>query len=234
MWGVTSLPQLSDLDDQALRAHYAPLRVPWFRLNFVATTDGAAQGPDGLSGSINNAADNRVFHALRDVADVIIVGAGHRAGRGLPAQPEADGGGVPVRRDPSVAAGAPRRRPADGHLRPGPSPRGDAVAPGRRQRADPAASTAPTSPALRRELVARGFQDLLCEGGPHLDPRPARERCRRRAVPHHGPAPDRRSAPPDRGRPADRCRAPAARAARGRRHPAGAGTRSRRSRPFGP
>ena len=73
---VTGLPQLSDLDDQALRAHYAPLRVPWFRLNFVATTDGAAQGPDGSSESINNPADKRVFHLLRSLADVIIAGAG--------------------------------------------------------------------------------------------------------------------------------------------------------------
>lgn len=48
----------------------------WLRVNFVATVDGAAQGEDGRSGGINNAADKLVFDALRDLADVLVVGAG--------------------------------------------------------------------------------------------------------------------------------------------------------------
>ena len=63
--------------------------LPWLRLNFVATVDGAAEGGDGTSGSINNAADNRVFHLLRDLADVIVVGSRDGAGRGLPAERQA-------------------------------------------------------------------------------------------------------------------------------------------------
>lgn len=62
--------------DDDLQALYAPPRLPWLRVNFVATVDGSATGADGLSGSINNAADKRVFAALRDQADVIVVGAG--------------------------------------------------------------------------------------------------------------------------------------------------------------
>ena len=58
---MTTFGRLSDLDDDALRAAYAPPRLPWMSLNFVATADGAAQGSDGKSGSINNEADNRVF-----------------------------------------------------------------------------------------------------------------------------------------------------------------------------
>ena len=164
---MTGLPQLSDLDDQALRAHYAPLRAPWFRLNFVATTDGAAQGPDGLSESINNAADKRVFHLLRSLADVIIVGAGtaraeryrpnpkpivvvSRSGEVPPSLRERNGGDLLM----ATCGRAPHLEEtrsilgADNVLLLG--------------------EYAPELPTLRRELVARGFRDLLCEGGPHL------------------------------------------------------------------
>ncbi len=72
---LTLLP-LADLDDEALAAAYAPRAEPWLRVNFVSTVDGAAQGPDGLSKSINNAADKRVFNALRTQADCLVVGAG--------------------------------------------------------------------------------------------------------------------------------------------------------------
>lgn len=63
-------------DDAALDAHYAPPCLPWLRANMVATLDGAATGADGVSGSINGPADNRVFEALRGWADVVLVGAG--------------------------------------------------------------------------------------------------------------------------------------------------------------
>ena len=167
MGRVNPLPQLSDLDDAALRAHYTPLRVPWFRLNFVATTDGAAQGPDGLSGTINNAADNRVFHALRDVADVIVVGAGTvRAERYRP-NPKPM---VVVSRSGEVPPSLRERRGGDllmatcGH-----APHLEETR--ERLGADNVlllGEYAPDLPTLRRELVDRGFQDLLCEGGPHL------------------------------------------------------------------
>lgn len=48
----------------------------WVRANFVSTLDGSATGPDGLSGSINTPADNRVFALQRDLADAVLVGAG--------------------------------------------------------------------------------------------------------------------------------------------------------------
>lgn len=167
MWGVTSLPQLSDLDDPALRAHYAPLRVPWFRLNFVATTDGAVQGPDGLSGSINNAADNRVFHALRDVADVIIVGAGTARAEGYRPNPKPM---VVVSRSGQIPPSLLERRGGDLMM----ATRGQAPYLEETRShlgADHVlilGEYGPDLPRLRRELVARGFQDLLCEGGPHL------------------------------------------------------------------
>lgn len=48
----------------------------YLRANVVSTLDGSATGEDGLTGSINDAADHRVFALLRALSDVIVVGAG--------------------------------------------------------------------------------------------------------------------------------------------------------------
>lgn len=66
----------SELDKEALRALYAGPSRPWLRVNFVSTLDGAATGADGRSGSINTEADFVVFQLLRELADVVLVGAG--------------------------------------------------------------------------------------------------------------------------------------------------------------
>src|SRR3546814_16167329 len=50
--------------------------MPGLRVNGVETIDGAATGESGKSGSINNAADKRIFDQLRAQADVIVIGAG--------------------------------------------------------------------------------------------------------------------------------------------------------------
>jgi riboflavin biosynthesis pyrimidine reductase len=42
----------------------------------ISTLDGAAAGPDGRTGSINNPPDHRVFDLLRRLADAVVVGAG--------------------------------------------------------------------------------------------------------------------------------------------------------------
>src|SRR5207249_8360577 len=72
------LPEPSGpLDDSALAARYAvPDAVgPHLRLNFVASPDGAAT-VDGVSAGLQTPGDNRVFELLRDLADVVLVGAG--------------------------------------------------------------------------------------------------------------------------------------------------------------
>jgi 5-amino-6-(5-phosphoribosylamino)uracil reductase len=77
---ITLLPgygSLVDLDAE-LAAHYAypdDLSGPWVRVNFVASADGAATS-DGRSGGLGTAADKRVFGLLRELADVVLVGAG--------------------------------------------------------------------------------------------------------------------------------------------------------------
>jgi riboflavin biosynthesis pyrimidine reductase len=69
-------PSGRDIDDDALAGLYAPRPRRWLRANMISSIDGAATGPSGLSGSLNNPADHRVFAMLRETADVVLVGAG--------------------------------------------------------------------------------------------------------------------------------------------------------------
>ena len=70
------------------RSSTPPRATPWLRVNMVSTVDGSATGEGGRSGSINNEADERVFHILRGLADAIIVGAGTARAEGYgPADP---------------------------------------------------------------------------------------------------------------------------------------------------
>jgi riboflavin biosynthesis pyrimidine reductase len=55
---------------------YPPPASGWVRAAMVSTSDGAAAGADGLSGSVSSAADRALFSVLRGLADVILVGAG--------------------------------------------------------------------------------------------------------------------------------------------------------------
>jgi len=57
------------------RHRVADRRVPLVRVNFIASIDGASTH-DGLSGGLNNADDKLVFDTLRMLTDVILVGAG--------------------------------------------------------------------------------------------------------------------------------------------------------------
>ena len=63
--------------DDDLPDHYPwPDEGQWVRAMMVCTLDGAAAGPDGLSGSISGPADHAVFAAVRRFADVVLVGGG--------------------------------------------------------------------------------------------------------------------------------------------------------------
>jgi riboflavin biosynthesis pyrimidine reductase len=71
------LPVVADVVDPA--AVYADVPAvsgrPAVRLNMIASLDGAAT-VDGLSGGLGGPADHRVFMALRELADVVLVAAG--------------------------------------------------------------------------------------------------------------------------------------------------------------
>jgi riboflavin biosynthesis pyrimidine reductase len=152
--------------DEELAALYEP-PDPWLRVNFVSTVDGAATGADGKSGSINNAADKRVFDLLRTQADAMVVGAGTL---------RVEGYAVP--RLPLVVVS--RRADVPTTLREGPSGRilmatwggAEGLAEAREiLGGDQLIVTGEHDmdlAAMRDQLAERGFTRLLSEGGPHL------------------------------------------------------------------
>lgn len=65
------------LDERALEELYSspPDVRRWLAVNFVASVDGAVE-IEGRSGGLSSAADQRVFRLGRELADVVLVGAG--------------------------------------------------------------------------------------------------------------------------------------------------------------
>ncbi len=72
-----ALHTAESLDDDALRtllAYPEGLRRPLLRANFIASIDGAVTF-EGSGRKLGTATDRRVFRRLREVADVVLVGA---------------------------------------------------------------------------------------------------------------------------------------------------------------
>jgi len=156
-----------EVTDDELRAAYAVPRRPWLRANMIATVDGAAAGPDGLTGSINNPPDHRIFGLLRTLADAVVVGAGtlraeeygalrlplvvvSRRGALPPTLVDAPAGSVLM----ATCAAAPelqetRRTLGDDHVL-------------------VLGEESVSLPELVPALAGRGLSSLLCEGGPSL------------------------------------------------------------------
>lgn len=165
-----------DLVDAAdLADLYAPPARRWLRANFVATLDGAANGPDQKSGSINTEADHVVFDLLRRMTDVVVVGAGTVRAEGYPslkaenaAAPTlvvvSHSGQLPV----SVADGPPgsvllvTRSGADAR----------ALDASRELIGEEFVLMSGTDSVnlvrMRNMLEDKGFRQILCEGGPTL------------------------------------------------------------------
>jgi len=158
---------LTEVPEAELAELYRPPSLPWLRVNMVSTLDGAATGDSGKSGSINNAADKRVFDLLRAQADAIVVGAGtartegYRPGstpivvvshRGLVPELLQDApAGTVLLVTCSDSIGLDECRARLG---------ADQVIVAGESQVDLA--------AMRAALVERGFGNLICEGGPHL------------------------------------------------------------------
>jgi riboflavin-specific deaminase-like protein len=173
-------PDPTPLGDDELARLYAypePLDRPYVRVNFVASADGAATA-DGLSKGLSSKPDRQVFGVLRELAEVVLVGAGT-------ARAENYAGA----RKPNPATGVPPRIAvvtASGQLDPAARLFTETQVP-------PLILTSSTAPAavLRRlteagaevvvlagdrvdgaqvlaELAERGLYRVLCEGGPHL------------------------------------------------------------------
>jgi riboflavin biosynthesis pyrimidine reductase len=161
------LRRLSDLSDDDLAEAYRPHAEPWLRVNFVSTVDGAAQGSDGVSKSINNDADKRVFDALRSWADCLVVGAGTLRAEGydVPRLPL-----VVVSRSadlPPTLRDAPR-----GRILMATVATADGLADARERLGEDNVLVLGDEeidlPQLKAELAGRGWVDQLCEGGPSL------------------------------------------------------------------
>lgn len=174
---ATDQPSLTDGELAGLYAYPEPLDQPCVRMNFVASADGAATA-GGVSKGLSSPADRQLFGLLRELAEVILVGAGT-------ARAENYRGA----RRPSRVTGRPPRIAvvtASAQLDPAAPLFTDTQVP-------PLILTAETAPeANRRRLVDAGAEVLelpgdrvapadivaalaerelhrvLCEGGPHL------------------------------------------------------------------
>jgi riboflavin biosynthesis pyrimidine reductase len=68
----------TELDDAELERLYGypeGLTAPWVQVNFVSSADGAVT-LDGRSAGLSGAADKKIFALGRDLADVVLAGAG--------------------------------------------------------------------------------------------------------------------------------------------------------------
>lgn len=68
-----------DLETEAGRQRlvelYTPPRKDWVRLNLIASVSGSAAGADGTSETLTNPTDRAILRAIRDLSDVVVVGA---------------------------------------------------------------------------------------------------------------------------------------------------------------
>jgi 5-amino-6-(5-phosphoribosylamino)uracil reductase len=190
--------QLTDLADDALRSVYAwpdaaNARVAdarWVRANFVATVDGAATRR-GTSADLGGPGDLRVLETLRELADVVLVGARTitREGYGriqVPREAAARrrAAGLTPHPRTAVISRTLSSLPPDAHLL-ADSPAVDTEPPlvytttaaPRDRVAAVAASGAeivevadgdPELPAVLADLAGRGRRHILTEGGPSL------------------------------------------------------------------
>ena len=62
-------------DRDRLLELYRPERAEWLRLNLIATITGGAGGSDGTSETLSNPVDRRILGVIRELADVVLIGA---------------------------------------------------------------------------------------------------------------------------------------------------------------
>lgn len=80
LWPASGVSAADDeLED--IYAYPAGLDRPWLRVNFVSSLDGAVTA-EGRSRGLSNPDDQRVLGLIRDLSDVVLVGAGTAIGEG--------------------------------------------------------------------------------------------------------------------------------------------------------
>jgi len=172
--------------DVDLHAHYATdwIERGGLRVNFVSSIDGAAT-TDGRSRGLQTPGDNRIFAALRDLADVVLIGAGTARAENYQARPVAAQRSE-VRQRYNITPDLPiaviskslNLDPTSNLFAPA-GPRTivltcNAANPDARSRLDPVADVAVCGETevelanVQHALRERGRIRVLCEGGPHL------------------------------------------------------------------
>jgi riboflavin biosynthesis pyrimidine reductase len=175
-----------ELNDEQLLALYAPAdrSLPRLRANFISSVDGSSTA-GGLSGALGGPADKRVFDLLRQLCDVVIVGAGTVRDEGYTAMrvgPDAAAWRLAngLAEHPSFAIVSARLDldPAsaiftDAPVRPIVITTASAPARERAALAEVAdviscGESSLDPRAMVSAVTARGMSQLHCEGGPHL------------------------------------------------------------------
>jgi len=166
---LTGAEPNENISDEDLAALYAVAAgQPFLRVNMVSTVDGSSTGDDARTGSMNNAADQRVFAMLRTLADVVIVGAGTaKAEHYSPIE------GTPIvlvsrkAQVPESLQGAPA-----GSVYLATCSKSDGLDSARdilgSDHILELGSHRVDLPLLKQTLAERGWTSQLCEGGPHL------------------------------------------------------------------
>jgi len=154
---------LSAADVAAAAPGPAPAERPFVLLNMIATADGRATIA-GHTKAIANRADYELFHALRDRADAVLVGAGTVRAEGYGAMDQL---AVVVSRSVDLPAGV--------GLLAAPGNRVVVITPSADAELPPCAASVTylrepdLAVALRRLRSEHGVGSIVCEGGPELN-----------------------------------------------------------------
>lgn len=147
---------------------YAPPAATWLRANLVASVTGSAAGDDGTSESLTSSIDRRLLGVIRELADVVLVGAQSVRSENFP---------LPKRARLAVVTQSGN---LDGHSLQAEEGRLFVVCPASAtaevQRTLPLAHVleVPTDGstieprAIIDSLASAGFSSVVCEGGPRL------------------------------------------------------------------
>jgi riboflavin biosynthesis pyrimidine reductase len=161
------------VDDPDLAAAYAVPDGRHVRVNFVSSLDGAAT-LDGRSGGLSGPGDRTVFHLLRTLADVVLVGAGTVRAEGYgPARDDGERAPAIAVVSRSLALDPGARLFTESAVRPIVLTSAGSPEPMRRALHEVAdvivAGDADVEPAAALDALAdRGLAHVICEGGPHL------------------------------------------------------------------
>lgn len=158
-----------------LLAHYGRVDGPYLRVNMIASLNGSATGDDGTSNTLTSRLDRRILGVIRELSDVVLVGAGSVRAEGYVVPAKAALAVVTASGDLSGHRLDARPVDAAGH------PVLVLCARSGLERAQASAGTTSATivplddeggeiqvAAIVRALADRGLGRIVCEGGPVL------------------------------------------------------------------